>query len=423
MLFCSKGSSRLNLSTNSTESEVTRMEILKIAAVLIVMVIMFKKKIQVGHVLFTCALLFAVIYRVPPLNLARIFLDTLTSLSTLTIISALYLITLMELLMRHVGSQGRLVAGLQATLGSPRLSMAVLPAIVGFLPSPGGARFSAPMVEEASKNLEISNEEKAVINYYYRHVWELFLPLYPATLLAVETTQIPLYRYMLVMFPMSILVILFGLILYRNFPQENGKHQRIFSNTNTKGIWEGLAPVLATMLLVLVFRLNIVISLLIVDIALFVLYRINPTKIRQLLYKALEPRLLYLVFSALFLRFVLEGSGGMDKLLAYFQVYGLSTKQIAIFFPFTVGFLAGLSIAHVAIALPVIVSLTDPASILNTTVLAVLSGYIGQMLSPMHLCLLMSVEHFKADFSRTYRKLLLPELLLFAAVLVYVALL
>ncbi len=399
------------------------MEILKIVTVLIVMVIMFKKKIQVGHVLFTCALLFAVLYRVPPLPLARIFLDALTSASTLTIIFALYLITLMERIMRHAGSQARLVAGLQATLGSPRLSMAVLPAIIGFLPSPGGARFSAPMVEEASKNLEISNEEKASINYYYRHVWEFFLPLYPATLLAIETIGIPLYQYMLFMFPLSILVILLGIILYRNFPKQANKQQKKLTNANTKGILEGLAPVLATMLLALVLQLNIVISLLIVDVAMFILYRISPTKIPPMLKKAFEPRLLYMIFSAIFLRFVLEGSGGTEQLLSTFQSLGLNITQIAIIFPFMIGFLTGVSIAHVAIALPVIVSLSDPAGVLNTAVLAIISGYIGQMLSPVHLCLLMSVEHFKADFFRTYRKLLLPEALLFAIVLVCVTLL
>jgi len=52
-------------------------------------------------------------------------------------------------------------------LGDYRLTSVVMPAIMGLLPSPGGARFSAPLVAETLENSVVSNQEKAFINFWF----------------------------------------------------------------------------------------------------------------------------------------------------------------------------------------------------------------------------------------------------------------
>ena len=44
--------------------------------------------------------------------------------------------------------------------------------------------------------------------------------------------------------------------------------------------------------------------------------------------------------------------------------------------------------------------------------LAYLSGYLGVMLSPSHLCLILTNEFFKSDLARVYRLMVPPFLLL-----------
>jgi hypothetical protein len=68
--------------------------------------------------------------------------------------------------------------------------------LIGMLPSLGGAYFSAPMVKEATSGIHMSQEEKAFINYWFRHPWEYILPLYPGILLASAVSNIPLYNLM-----------------------------------------------------------------------------------------------------------------------------------------------------------------------------------------------------------------------------------
>jgi hypothetical protein len=60
----------------------------------------------------------------------------------------------------------------------------------------------------------------------------------------------------------------------------------------------------------------------------------------------------------------------------------------------------------------------DGAMFPGLLALAFGSGFAGVMLSPLHLCLVLTREYFNADITKVYRLLWLPSLLVLAAVLV-----
>lgn len=395
------------------------MEALKDILVLVLLVVMFKKRIQIGHIFVISAVLFGVLHYISPFKLASLLFSSVTSRSTLAIFAALYLITLLEKVMRRSGSQAKLVSGLMHISGDPRVSMAALPAIIGLLPSPGGARFSAPLVEEASKGIIITKEQNAAINYYYRHLWEFFLPLYPASLLAVEILQVPLEKFVLVMLPFTIFTVIAGLMLFRKFPSQERSNQEVNSPLAKKQVFEGLAPIIAIMILVLVFKLHILFALILTIAFMLIYYKIAIAEIGCMIAAALEIRLLYMVLGAIYLREVLVQSGSIEQLLTYFQGIGLSPLLISIIFPIMLGLLTGVTLAGVTISLPIVVSLAGPHNLLSLGSLAFASIVIGIMLSPVHLCLLMSIEHFAADFGKTYVKLIIPEVLLLLFAIAY----
>ena len=102
---------------------------------------------------------------------------------------------------------------------SKRFSMAILPAIIGFLPMPGGAIFSAPLLDDCDSDNEVKPILKTKINYWFRHIWEYWWPLYPGVLLAVDITGLPVLTFMMLQLPLSLLSILAGyLFLLRNIP-------------------------------------------------------------------------------------------------------------------------------------------------------------------------------------------------------------
>ena len=59
---------------------------------------------------------------------------------------------------------------------------------------------------------------------------------------------------------------------------------------------------------------------------------------------------------------------------------------------------------------------------INLVMFYFVSGSAGQMLSPAHLCLLVTLDYFKADFLKTLRPIAFLEVILVAAAYVMVAL-
>lgn len=404
--------------TQQQESEVNIVEIIKIAAVLALLVYMTRKQYQLGHVLFISALFFGILHNLSPWKLGSLIFTSLSSPSALIIFAALYIINLMEFIMRHSGLQNRMVNGLKNLSGDPRIAMAALPAIIGLLPSPGGARFSAPMVEEAALDVESTGEQKAAINYFYRHIWEYTLPLYPTNLLAVEILQIPLNKYILVMLPFNIITILAGILIFRGVTPIQREREPIAPSQSRRNALEGFTPFIVIMVLVLFFKLHILLSLLLVVTIMFFFYKIPGSLLPTMLKSAISPRLFYMIFSCIYVRDVLMSSGSIQQLMDYFNAIGLGPLMITTILPFTIGLLTGQVIPGITIVFPVIATMATPDNILRLGSLAFVTNFVGNMLSPLHLCFIMSIEHFDANFIRAYRKLILPEaiILLFAGI-------
>jgi integral membrane protein (TIGR00529 family) len=321
-------------------------------------------------------------------------------------------INLMENIMNHSGSQSRLVSSLKNLAGDPRFAMSALPAIIGLLPSMGGARFSAPLVEEAAKDVPAAPEQKAVINYYFRHIWEYSLPVYSANLLAIETLKVPTAKFITVMLPFTLATYIIGFLLFKGIKVPNNTIEKKSSAKLWFDIFEGFLPIVTVVLLVLILGWNILTALFVVVSIMLIYYKVPLSKLGAMLQNSLAPKLLYMILGAIYLRDVLEQSGSINLLLNYFKAGGLNPLLIALILPFLISLLTGMTIAGVTITLPMISTIVPPDQIHNYGCLAFVCNIIGSMLSPMHLCLIMSTEHFSADFGKTFRYLFVPETLL-----------
>lgn len=89
------------------------------------------------------------------------------------------------------GQSEGFMRAIRGQVRSRSLLLVFFPALIGLLPMPGGAIFSAPMVEAAAVELRISRTDQTLINYWFRHIWELAWPLYPGIILASSLAAIP----------------------------------------------------------------------------------------------------------------------------------------------------------------------------------------------------------------------------------------
>jgi hypothetical protein len=292
--------------------------------------------------------------------------------------------------------------------------MAILPGVIGLLPSAGGAAFSAPLVQDASGDLTIPPERKAFINHWFRHIWEYISPLYPGIVLAAAVTQVPLNSILLSQLPLPVAVVAVGAMLgFRGVTGHEVPGSR--SAKDARDLVVSLLPIIASIVLVVVFRVALAPSMAIIVIALYLVYRYRPTEIALSLKESISLNVMLMVVGIMVFKGMLDASGAIESLPLLFQESGMPPAVIFFSLPFLVGLLTGLTVGFVGSTFPIIVAMTgghpDPAVI----TFAFASGFAGVMLSPTHLCLLLTVRYFNADLVGTYRLLYLPTLLVFLA--------
>jgi hypothetical protein len=117
----------------------------------------------------------------------------------------------------------------------------------------------------------------------------------------------------------------------------------------------------------------------------------------------------------------IEGAGAAYILFSDMQYIGMPTPVLLALLPFLMGFATGISMGFVGISLPLLVPFITLGSQVNSyaLMLVYISGYVGVLLSPLHLCLILSTEYFKASFAKVY-KLILPPLLAIEVVVVFI---
>lgn len=125
--------------------------------------------------------------------------------------------------MAKAGIMNDLVRTLKATL-SFKGSLILLPAVIGLLPMPGGALFSAPLVDDSDEEKRIKPIEKTRINYWFRHIWEYTWPLYPGLILTSDISGLHIYQLFLLGLPMTLAALVVGYFFFlRKIPGTSGE--------------------------------------------------------------------------------------------------------------------------------------------------------------------------------------------------------
>ncbi|MEK6697958.1 MAG: DUF401 family protein [Nitrospirota bacterium] len=392
-------------------------DLLKIGAAFGLIVLLLRRRWNLGLVMLCGAVLLGSLYRMGPVQQIRVAFASTMDMVTIGLITALALIMVLENIIRKRGVLKRMTESLNIVVRDRRVSMAVLPGVIGLLPSAGGAAFSAPMVQEVAGRSSITPERKAFINYWFRHIWEYVSPLYPGVVLAAAVTRLPLNSLLLSQLPLPLAVIGVGALLgFQGVPKEAVPGKRDMAAVKT--LFVSLLPITASLVMVIVFKINLAVAMTSIVAALFLIYRYSFREIAVTLRESLSINVILMVIGIMVFKGMLEASGAIDALPAFFTRSGLPPAVILFALPFTVGLLTGLTVGFVGSTFPIIAAMMggspDPAAV----TFAFASGFAGVMLSPTHLCLLLTVRYFNADMAGTYRLMYAPVFLVFLAGLV-----
>jgi len=403
--------------------------IIKLLGVVGLIVFLIRKKWNLGYIMMFASLLLGVLFR---LRVKDIILNVVLAIidpMTLKLFGIIVLVFLLSGVLRKIESLKDIVDSLQKLVKDHRLILAFIPAFLGLIPMPAGAMFSAPMVNEVASRMNLQAEEKTFINYWFRHIWELIWPLYPSIILFSALLEVEIREIVKVQFPLTIALFIIGLV----WEQRNIK-RNIIENTNRKDVFFnmkklflGTWPILLIAVLVLFVKLDFLISLSIVILSLILLNRdkIKVKDIKDIIKSDLDLNILFLIAGIMIFQRMLEATGIIIIIPEFFTGLGIPRLVVLFIIPFLVGILTGISSATVGICFPVLLPfmVVQNEVNLNYAMFAYVGAYIGMMISPVHLCLVVTKDYFKADLAKIYKLLALPLLIiiLFALILVMVS--
>lgn len=318
-----------------------------------------------------------------------------------------------------------------------------VPSIIGLVPMPAGALFSAPFVEQASAHSARSPSWKTAVNYVFRHTWEFWWPLYPAVIVAMSVFGIESWQFMLALVSFTPVSLVAGYwLLVRPHRAElamaavgPGRPDRregflvavlaviVAGACVLPGLMRPLLPSMHPenlKMLAMLMSMVVALGMIAADE-----WRLPERRTFRKLFERKSLQTLVTVAGVMVFKTMLDRSGLLPAAGHEFVASGIPVAVTVATLPFLAGLVTGIGVGYTATSYPLVVGLMtvegSGLTPLSTLALATGFGYAGMMLSPVHLCLVMTRDYFLASTAAVCR-LILPFLgvIVALAVLLYI---
>lgn len=380
-------------------------------AALALTVLLLRKKVNLGLVMLMDSVFIAAIARIPAGKTLDYAITGALSKSTIKLIIILFLIMMLENIMRNSGMVRKMVDNLKELTGSNRLASALLPTALGLLPSPGGARFSCPMVEEVAKE-NTDSMNKAFINYWFRHIWLDGFILYPGVILAAELLKVSVISLFIRLIPFMLVSVALGAV----FGLVYVKKEKI---VRTKPVGQSLVTFTIAMLPVIIV---ITVYVLLLNItpysleiasggtvaALFIIKKYTIKKIIETTIEAFPVKLVIIIVGVMVFKEILLESGAISSLSGIMNTYGIPPAVLFVLLPFAGGFTSGITVSYVSLTFPILIPLGLDNNLWFSAI-AYAAGSVGGMITPLHLCAVMTADYFETSLVGLLKRVVIAE--------------
>ena len=384
-------------------------ELLKIGVVFFVVLILTFKRVNLWIALLAGTFSLGVLFRMPFQSIVKDLLTSTLDMRTLLLLGAFIAILFFSTLLKVTGRMEEILEGFRGIFKDIRVVIALLPAMIGLMPIMGGALISAPMVVEGSDELKLSPERRTFINYWFRHVWQYTLPTYPSLILAATLIKIPVRNLGWINLPLTLTAVVSGIFFGFWGVPKSSRIKHLQNPTSSLRLFYNLCPLIFGLILVVGFQVELAYAFGLAILGMTISFKISWRVVLGGLKESLNIELLFTVAIVMGFKKVLESSGAIHSVSSVLLSSEVPLWLIAILVPFLVGLITGVTVAPIAISFPILIPLfqNDP-HFLNYMVLAFASGISGDLLSPFHLCLILTKDYFRADLKGVYRFVWVP---------------
>ena len=371
---------------------------IQITVPILLMVILLAKKVRLEIVLPAGAVCMALLSGMNVLNIGREWLNTFISPRSFELFVIILSVMLLGELMEKGKMFGRMSAIFMKIFKDNRIAAAASAAFIGFLPMPGGSLISAPFVDKLLPGFE--QKKKMAVNYWYRHIWEYFFPLYAGLawiITVMKVSPFDLFRYQ---GGLTIVMAVAGLPLLLR--QKKAAIPELTTTENPLKLLVISWPILLAVGLSIFLSLDLHWAVLISLIAFTIKEKHLAVYIKPFVMKKRTIYLVFLVSGMVFFDSIVRNSGVARNV--YEALAGSNPAIFVFLIPFICGFLTGITVGFVSISFPVIYPFLVVNGVvdMNYLLLAFVGGFFGVMMSPMHLCLIVTTDFFKTTLRDVY---------------------
>ncbi len=402
--------------------------LIAMALALALLVVLLRLKIKLGRSMLLSAVGLAVLLGVRPNEFCRTVVDEwhnkplsqTTGYLLVTLTALVMFVNVLGTAMKETGVSQRLVPAIQGLFRSRRFALAVVPLMMGMLPTPGGIMLSAPMVRDLGDHVGVDRTRLAAINFFFRHQWETVWPLFPA---------VPLIQGMfgisaLALISHNIAIMLLGTLgglIFLLLPAIPPRSQKDPSSTsfvaNLRGFAHAFWPIALVAVLYAAVNIPPAIGLLLAIFVFLLFHKVALNRWASIFKSGLEPDFALLILGALLFKLNLEAGSAIPAVVQFLSQMNVPKHFVIFFLPLLVGYLTGVTMPTVAITFPFLapfIGAGEQAKVGLQTL--AFSGLVcGLLATPVHLCLALSASYFEAPLPRIVLKVLGPIVFVAAA--------
>lgn len=340
-------------------------------------------------------------FKIPVSEFFNIVFNSAIDSTTINLVLVIYFLSFLQQLMEEKQMLKKAELAMTRLLNNRRLSLAITPVLIGFLPAPGAVLMASSIIEGGCDG-KLSDGDMAFLASWYRHVPESSLPTFTAVILAATVTGVPMSSFLLTMIPFIIVIIAVPYFIYlRKVPKETGMEP---SESKAKDLCElllALWPIILIIVLILGFSFDTLTATIVAAVALLILGKYDiKNRLLPTLKKSFNFMMLCSTFFAMIFKDVLGATGAVNRLPALFE-----NLPIPLFLVFALIFFIGTIVGGIQTMVTMILPTAMTALPgVPTLMLMMGTGHLASQLSPTHICLTLAAEYFKVGLGDIFKR-------------------
>ena len=326
------------------------------------------------------------------------------------------LIFMLASLMQKTGAIKRLIISLRS-LFSKGGTIGIIPAIYGLMPVPGGALFSAPSVKEEGEKFCINKDEHNFMNIWFRHIW---FPIYPMSMSILvisgkDFSNISVASLVIANLVSFFVMIIIGLFLLKRLILKRNDSVKKNNNSRKKKDKDGLKFLLPPIVPVFFWvfyligltseKISFIFGVVFGIMLLYFLVNVSGKDFVEHIKSSLTWKYAILIIGIMVFREIFETSTANIVIFNLLETLPIPFFYLLILFPFLLGYVSGYILTGIVLTYPLLVPFFPLTSvtIVGITSIIYISTFAGYLISPLHLCNVLSSDHLKTDTISMYR--------------------